>query len=48
MTLHQMAILDGKNTVKVHLIGIDMRDYDPEVGYDPFKPFNDLELHKKG
>ena len=27
MTLHHFLVLDGKNTVKVHLIGTDVADY---------------------
>ena len=46
MTLHHFLVLDGKNTVKIHLIGTDVADYCEEAGYDPFRPFNDLECSK--
>ena len=51
MTMHHFSLVDKRgNKVKAHLIGTDVLDYDPEHPdgiYNPFKPFEDLEDHKR-
>ena len=46
--MHYFTLKDEKKKkVKAHLIATDVLDYDPDQGgYDPFKPFENLEKHK--
>ena len=45
--MHYFTLKDENDKkVKMHLIGTDLLDYDPETGYHPLKPFESLEDHK--
>ncbi len=43
MTLHHFLVKDAKEkTIKIHLVGADFKDYDPDYLYNPFATLESL------